>query len=83
GWPRAMKSVEVGKKNSFSLLELIDFLSKELKKNIRYEFLPWRPGDQRVFISENSFLERITGWKPRTGKIQGIRKLIEWLKESQ
>ncbi|MCM8822295.1 MAG: GDP-mannose 4,6-dehydratase [Candidatus Omnitrophica bacterium] len=72
-----------GKENSFSLLELIDFLSKELKRNIRYEFLPWRPGDQRVFISKNNYLERTTGWKPRTGKIQGIRKLIEWLKESQ
>ncbi|MCM8815548.1 MAG: GDP-mannose 4,6-dehydratase [Candidatus Omnitrophica bacterium] len=68
-----------GIKNTFSLLELINYLERLLGREIKYEFGCWRPGDQKVFISNNRLFERTTGWKPRIGKEKGIRMLVEWL----
>ncbi|MCX7916506.1 MAG: GDP-mannose 4,6-dehydratase, partial [bacterium] len=71
-----------GIKNTFSLLELIEFLEKKLSKKIEYEFFDWRPGDQKVFISDNRKLEKYTGWKVKVDKEKGIENLINWLREN-
>lgn len=71
-----------GIKNSFSLLELIEFLGKILKKKIEYEFFDWRPGDQKVFISNNGKIKSKTGWFPKIDKEEGVKKLIRWVKEN-
>ncbi|MCM8764005.1 MAG: GDP-mannose 4,6-dehydratase, partial [Candidatus Omnitrophica bacterium] len=72
-----------GTKNSFSLLELIRYLEKLTGKEIKYKFESWRPGDQKIFISNNNSLKKATGWKPKIGKEQGIRMVIEWLERKQ
>ncbi|MFN4227546.1 MAG: GDP-mannose 4,6-dehydratase [Candidatus Ratteibacteria bacterium] len=71
-----------GIKNTFSLLELIEFLEKKLNKKIEYEFFDWRPGDQKVFISNNKKFERLTGWKIKIDKDKGIEELIKWVKKN-
>jgi len=71
-----------GIENTFSLLELIDFLSKTLNKQIRYEFFQWRPGDQKIFISDNTKLKRELKWEPRISAEIGIKALIEWIKNN-
>ncbi len=38
----------------------------------------WRPGDQRIFVSDVSKAERILGWRPTTTREEGIRQLFEW-----
>ena len=43
-----------GLKNSLSLLELLDILSKKIGKKIDYDFSNWREGDQKIYISDNS-----------------------------
>ncbi|HEY3340380.1 MAG TPA: SDR family NAD(P)-dependent oxidoreductase, partial [Anaerolineae bacterium] len=35
----------------------------------------WRPGDQPVFISDNSKAKRVLGWEPLTSVNEGVRKL--------
>lgn len=71
-----------GWENTFSLLELIEFLEKKIKKEIKYEFFDWRPGDQKIFISDNSKFIKDTGWKIKISKEKGIEKLIKWVKEN-
>jgi CDP-paratose 2-epimerase len=71
-----------GVKNTFSLLELIDFLSKTLNKQIQYEFFQWRPGDQKIFISDNTKLKRALKWEPEISAEKGIKALIEWIKNN-
>lgn len=71
-----------GLKNTFSLLEFIDFLSKVLKKDIKYDFFPWRPGDQKVFISDNTKLKNDLMWEPKISPEKGIEKLINWIKNN-
>lgn len=39
----------------------------------------WRPGDQPVFVSDNSKAKRILGWEPRTSVNEGVRRLWTWV----
>jgi len=72
-----------GEKNAISLLELIKLLEKKLDKKIRYKFDSWRPGDQKIFISNNTKLKRDLGWSPRIGISEGIDLLIDWVKSNK
>jgi nucleoside-diphosphate-sugar epimerase len=58
-------------------------ISKSLKKTPRIQFLPWRPSDQKVYISDISKIKNELGWQPQTGIKAGIAKLTAWLKENQ
>lgn len=40
---------------------------------------PWRPADQRVFVSDTSALARDLGWMPRTSLEDGLAALRDWL----
>ncbi|MFH2068787.1 MAG: SDR family NAD(P)-dependent oxidoreductase [Candidatus Omnitrophota bacterium] len=71
-----------GKENVLSLLELIAWLKNELKKEIRYKFDAWRPGDQRVYISDIRKAKEGLGWKPSVFKKEGLQRLLSWLKEN-
>ncbi|MCM8816739.1 MAG: GDP-mannose 4,6-dehydratase [Candidatus Omnitrophica bacterium] len=72
-----------GMKNTFSLLELIDYLEYLLGRKIEYRFESWRPGDQKVFISNNKRLEMLIDWRPKINKQEGIKRLVEWVKENR
>ncbi len=39
----------------------------------------WRPGDQRIFVADIGKAKRELGWRPRTGKEEGVRRLYEWV----
>jgi CDP-paratose 2-epimerase len=62
--------------NSISLLEYLIFLN-ELGLSTEPKSASMRPGDQWLFISDNSLLEKVTGWKPRMGWKTGIQEMVE------
>ena len=39
----------------------------------------WRPGDQPVFISDNSKAKTMLGWEPAVSAEQGIERLWKWV----
>jgi CDP-paratose 2-epimerase len=39
----------------------------------------WRPGDQRVYISDIRKAMRALGWTPKVGVEEGVRRLFEWV----
>jgi len=71
-----------GVKNSISLLEFIRILEKRFGKKIRLKFGKERIGDQKVFISDNSKLEKSLNWKPKVELEEGIEKLIVWVEDN-
>ena len=71
-----------GVKNSISLLEFIRILEKRFGKKIKLKFGKERMGDQKVFISDNSKLEKSLNWKPKVELEEGIEKLYYWVKEN-
>lgn len=67
--------------NSVSLLEALKIIEKVLKRKVEREFFDWRPGDQKVFISNNSKAHKEFGWSPDVSVAKGISKLHDWVKE--
>jgi CDP-paratose 2-epimerase len=71
-----------GMENSFSILELLDFLEKELDVKLRYKFIPWRSSDQKVFVADMKKFRSFCNWSPKVDKFQGVRKMIEWVSKN-
>lgn len=43
----------------------------------------WRPGDQKVFVSDIRKAEARMGWKPQVGVEEGIQRLFNWVKTNK
>jgi CDP-paratose 2-epimerase len=71
-----------GPENTVSLLELLDDLEQILGEPVRRSFFGWRPGDQRVYVSDIRKLERVLGWKPQLSPREGVAALAEWVRTS-
>jgi CDP-paratose 2-epimerase len=69
-----------GPNNQISLLELIDLLEGFLGKRPLYQFADWRPGDQKIFVSDISKARKDFSWEPKIDFSEGIKGLIEWIK---
>jgi CDP-paratose 2-epimerase len=65
--------------NAISILELFQVLEEILQVKIDYTFGEERPSDQKVFISDNSLIQRLTGWHPTTTYQAGLKLLISEL----
>ena len=71
-----------GPSNTLSLLELVALLERHLGRSLDVGFEDWRPGDQRVYISDTRRVERQLGWKPRVVVDDGVERLINWVLEN-
>ncbi len=73
-----------GSANSLSIwLEFGPLLEKYLQKKIAVKFAKTRPGDQAIFISDNSKAKKDFGWTPKINLEEGIKSLYEWIKENE
>lgn len=68
-----------GIRNAISLLDLVDLLEKRCGKSIAYSRAPWRPGDQRVYVSDIRRAARELDWHPRVEWQRGVERLYEWV----
>ncbi len=73
-----------GPQNTISIWrEFAPLLEKALGRSVPVSYGDWRPGDQRVYISDIRKAERLLGWKPRIGVEEGITRLVEWVKANK
>jgi len=70
-----------GPRRTVSLLEFIEFIRNDLKLPLPYVFDDWRPGDQKVYVSDISRAGRDLKWEPETSPEQGFRKLYGWIQD--
>ncbi|MBP7147065.1 MAG: GDP-mannose 4,6-dehydratase [Acidobacteria bacterium] len=68
-----------GPANAVSLLEVLEEIAGLEGAAPRLAFEPWRPGDQRYYVSDTSRLGAATGWRPHTPVHDGLRHLRSWL----
>jgi CDP-paratose 2-epimerase len=68
-----------GPGNSASLLELLAHFRELGIPPPHIRFAGWRPGDQLYYVSDNSKFERLTGWRAKTGILEGLSRLQRWL----
>jgi len=68
-----------GPQNAVSVRGVIERLMEITGQRIPVTVAPWRPGDQRVYVSDTSKAERVLGWRPETPWETGLERLVEWL----
>ena len=54
-----------------------------LKRPIEVQYGNWRPGDQRIYVSDIRKAKTILGWEPKTSVKAGIQKLADWVNKNQ
>jgi CDP-paratose 2-epimerase len=47
---------------------------------VEASFAGWRPGDQRIYVSDIQKAGQLLGWKPRISVNEGVGKQFEWVK---
>jgi len=71
-----------GPGRTISLMELMDLIADVTGERPVFALEPWRPADQRYYVSSTSRFERLTGWRARVGVRQGVERLLSWLMAS-
>ena len=66
-----------------SLVDLIGMLEQRLRRRIPLKWDEWRPGDQRIYVSDIRKLDTVLGWKPEIDVKSGISQLTEWVAQSR
>ena len=72
-----------GPANTTSLVELLDLMGELMGERPLAHVEPWRPADQRYYVSDTRKFQRATGWRPRTSVREGVSRLHAWLLETQ
>jgi CDP-paratose 2-epimerase len=69
-----------GTSQLLSLVDLVGLLEQRMGRKIPLRYDDWRPGDQRVYISDVRKLERVLGWKPEISVAEGVAQLDNWVR---
>jgi len=72
-----------GPANTLSLIELIQLLQQQLGRKVEHRFADWRPGDQKIYVSDIRKAQRDFGWQPRTRVAQGLGAFLEWVADNR
>jgi len=73
-----------GPENTLSVwAELGPALAGLLGHPLRVGYGAWRPGDQRVYVSDVRKAERELEWRPRVGVEEGVRRLVAWIRQHE
>jgi CDP-paratose 2-epimerase len=68
-----------GVKNVLSLRELLAFIEQRGGARIPARSADWRPGDQKVFISDIRRAQSELGWSPKIDCPRGLGLLYDWI----
>ncbi len=77
-YPGRIYNVGGGPENTISLLELIALLETILGQEVPYRRAAWRPGDQKLYITDISRIKRELDWVPQVTREEGVRRLVDW-----
>ena len=72
-----------GPERTLSLLELISMIIERFHQPLPYTFSDWRPGDQKVYVSDIRKAYRDLKWTPKTSPEKGIRALHDWIQANR
>ncbi|GHU16255.1 CDP-paratose 2-epimerase [Spirochaetia bacterium] len=67
-------------KQSLSLLELFHLLNEIFDIKMQYTQVPVRVSDQKIFVADISKVSSMINWTPQVSTLEGIMKMLEWVK---
>jgi CDP-paratose 2-epimerase len=59
--------------------EFGSMLERLMGRAIPVSYSDWRPGDQRIYVSDIGKAKQELGWQPKIGVETGIHRLFEWV----
>jgi CDP-paratose 2-epimerase len=68
-----------GPENVISLLDLLEHLEQQGGRPLPYQYSDWRPGDQRIYISDIRRAHRELQWTPKVTWQLGLNLLYDWV----
>lgn len=71
-----------GPANAISLRELLAFLEARAGRPLNLSYHSWRPGDQRVFVSDIRRSRAELGWEPAVDWRRGVDLLCRWISDN-
>jgi CDP-paratose 2-epimerase len=72
-----------GVENSLSIWrEFGPMLERLLGQSIDVVYQDWRPGDQKIYISDVRKAGETFGWSPSVGAEEGVGRLFEWVDDN-
>ena len=73
-----------GPRNTLSIwTEFGPMLAKLLGQSVPVGQGNWRPGDQRIYVSDIRKANEVLGWSPRVGPEEGVRRLYKWVVDNR
>jgi CDP-paratose 2-epimerase len=66
-----------------SLLDLVELIERRLQRRIPLRWDDWRPGDQRVYVSDIRKLATTLKWKPEISVADGVERLLDWIESNR
>jgi len=83
GRPGSVYNAGGGVENVASILEVLKQLESLLQRKIPINFADWRPGDQKIFVSDNGKAGDQLSWKPRRSVSSGLEVLVRWVQQNE
>ena len=71
-----------GAENAVSVRQVIDRLMEISEHRVPVKMAPWRPGDQRIYVSDTAKVQKALDWRPQVSWEAGLERLVEWLEEA-
>jgi CDP-paratose 2-epimerase len=68
-----------GPENAVSLIDVLDYLKGQCGFELTWRNAEWRPGDQRIYVSDIRRAREQLGWTPRTHWHRGIDRVLDWV----
>ncbi|MFQ5866790.1 MAG: NAD-dependent epimerase/dehydratase family protein [bacterium] len=72
-----------GEGTAISLIECVRLIENILEKKLKVNFAPARKGDLKYFICDINKAKKFLKWEPQVKPRQGIKHLIEWIKDNE
>ena len=60
--------------------EFFPMLEQLQGKPLEVKWGEWRPGDQKVYVSNIGKAKEVLKWQPKIGVEEGVRRLFDWVK---
>jgi CDP-paratose 2-epimerase len=80
--PGEVYNIGGGTENAVTVRRVVDHLMEITGTRVPVEMAEWRPGDQRIYVSDTSKAARLLGWRPTTPWRLGLERLVGWLGEA-
>ena len=72
-----------GARFSLSIWELFEILESLSREKMVHSLGSWRPGDQRIYISDITQVKKELGWQPEISPLEGVKNLYNWISDNK